>query len=82
MILVNIYCVETGEAYDFKVDEMVPIVKVTEDVVSMIAEKEHLYNSKNMEEFLLYQTDEHVIFSPVTTLAENGVTSGSKLVLV
>lgn len=82
MILVNVFCVETSQAYDFKVDETVPIEKVTEDMISMIAEKEHLSNSKNMEEFLLYQMEEQVIFSPMTTLAENGVTSGSKLVLV
>lgn len=82
MILINVAFAETDQEYDFKVDEQIPIEQVVEEMVTMIAEKEHYKVSKEPGLFLLCNPKTANIFSPMTTLSMNGVTSGMTLMLV
>jgi hypothetical protein len=82
MILVNIRCIETNCCYDFKLAENLRINQVTDEIVSMIAQKEHLTFNENNGFFLLCKEDKRQILSPLTTLSENVVCSGDTLLLV
>lgn len=82
MILINVAFAETDQEYDFKVDEQAPIEQVVEEMVTMIAEKEHYKVSKEQGLFLLCNPKTASIFSPMTTLTMNGVTSGMTLMLL
>lgn len=82
MILINVNFAEMDQMYDFKVDEQVSVAQVVEEMVTMIAEKEHYELSKNPGLFLLCNPETEQIFLPMTNLMMNGVTSGITLMLV
>lgn len=82
MILINVIFAETDQEYDFKVDEQASVEQVTEEMVAVIAEQEHDTVGKDPGLFLLCDPETSQIFSPMTTLAMNGVMSGMTLLLV
>lgn len=82
MILINVIFAETNQEYDFKVDEQASVEQIAKEMVIMIAEKEHDVLKKDPGLFLLCDLETSQIFSPMTSLLMNGVTSGKTLMLV
>lgn len=81
MILINIYFAETDHYYDFKVDEDSTVAKVIDEAVILISQSERIPLGKKST-FLLCDKKSHSILSAFTTMAQNGVVSGSELLLI
>lgn len=82
MILVELYFQELNQQYDVHLDETLPIGSLLDSLVELISQKEHLPMSKEAGMFLLCDTDTKRILHPETTLAENGIRSGQRLLLL
>ena len=82
MILLELYFQELNREYDVQLDESVPVEGLIDDLVELIAQKEHLTLGKNPGMFLLYDYATQRILHPKTTLSENGIQSGQRLVLL
>jgi len=82
MILVEVYFKELNQQYDVHLDETLPIESLVESLVELIAQKEHLTVAKTPGLFMLCDLEKQQIMHPGTTLAENGITSGQRLLLL
>ncbi len=82
MILVDIYVPSVEQRYDFNLDEHAPITSLMEELTGMICQKEHCLLQGNKEELLLCRYEGSTILNKNMTLAECGVTNGTKLLLV
>lgn len=82
MIIVNVRFAEMNKSYDFKVDETQPIYVVTDEMVEMIAEKEHLTLARKKGTFLLCDQKQMKVLDANTTLADNQIMYGDDLFLV
>lgn len=82
MIIINVHYMALNQNYDFRVDEDTPIRIITEEMVSMISQREHMQFEGNSELLLLSNLNTRIIFSPLSSLSENGVRSGDTLILV
>ena len=82
MIIISVKFAETNASYDFKVDETENLKQLIEEIVGMIAEKEHLKLEKNSGLFLLCDQHTGRVFNSSQTLAEYQVGDGDSLLLV
>lgn len=82
MILINIFCVETGRAYDFRAEENVPVRQIIEDIVTMIALKEHVALDQTPGLYMLCTAVGGKVLEPSMTFAESQISSGTDLILV
>lgn len=82
MITISVDYAALGRRYDFNADENAPIRQLTEDMVSSIAQLEHLEQAEAGGLFLLCNPETRQIYAPATTLLENGIQSGAELLLV
>ncbi len=82
MILVDIYIPSLGETHDFNLDENVKIISIVQEVSEMLAVKYKTSINKKPEEFMLCSVEDERMLNSNTTLAENGVTNGSKLLML
>ena len=82
MILLELYFQELNREYDVQLDESLPVGGLIDDLVELIAQKEHLTLDKNPGLFLMYDKANRRILHPHTTLSENGIQSGQQLVLL
>lgn len=82
MIIVNVVFGEMNKEYDFKVDETEPISLLVDEMVGMIAEKEHLNLSKHSGLFLLCDQQKRKVFDSDSTLAQQQVAYGDTLFLI
>lgn len=82
MILVELYFQELNQEYDVHLDISLPIGSLIENLMELIAQKEHLTLSKDPGLFLLCDPDTGRILHPQTTLSENQIRSGQRLLLL
>lgn len=82
MILVELYFQELNQEYDVNLDETLPVSSVIDSLVELIAQKEHMTLAKVPGLFLLCNAEKQRILHPQTTLAENGIRSGHRLLLL
>lgn len=82
MILVELFFQELNQRYDVDLDISLPIGGLIENLVELIAQKEHLTLSKTPGTFLLCEPESGRILHPQTTLAENGIQAGMRLLLL
>lgn len=82
MILVELFFQELNQQYDVHLDETLPIGSLLDSLVELISQKEHLPVSRESGMFLLCDPDAKRIMHPETTLAENGIRSGQRLLLL
>lgn len=82
MIIVNVVFGEMNKEYDFKIDETEQIRLLVDEMVGMIAEKEHMNLSKHSGLFLLCDQKRQRVFPPGSTLAEQQVQYGDTLFLI
>ena len=82
MILVDVTVPSVDKSYDFNLDENAQIALVIEEMVGMICQKEQCAIVGDKENLLLCRYDGQVILNKNTSLQENDVNNGCKLLLV
>lgn len=82
MILVELFYQGLNQEYDVHIDETLPVGNLIESLAELIAQKEHLPLAKEPGLFLLCDFHSGRILHPKTTLAENGIGSGHRLLLL
>ena len=82
MILMELYFQELNQQYDVQLDETLPVSGLIEVLLELIAQKEHLVLSKNPGLFLICDPETKRILHPQTTLAENRIRAGQRLILL
>ncbi|MBO5030826.1 MAG: glutamyl-tRNA amidotransferase [Lachnospiraceae bacterium] len=82
MILVDVFVPAADNVYDFRLDEDVKIGLLIEEIGEMICQKEHCRMEGRMDKLLLCSMDNRNILSRDTTLAESGIKTGGKLMLL
>lgn len=82
MILVDIYIPSLGETHDFNLDENAKIISIVQEVSEMLAVRYKTSINKNPEEFVLCSVEGERMLNGNTTLAENGITNGCKLLML
>ena len=81
-MLLAVFFAETNQSYDFKLDGNVPVSQLLEEMVGMIAQRDHLALKREPGPFLLCSKKQGRILDKSCTLIENGVASGDELMLV
>ena len=81
-MLLEVFFAETNQSYDFKLDGGVPIEQLVEEMVGMIAQRDHLALKRDPGLFLLCSKKQGRIFEKSSTLLDNGVVSGDELMLI
>lgn len=82
MILVDIYVASLGESFDFRVDDTAKLTSVIGEISEMLCVKYKTALNKRLEDFMLCSVDDERILDSNTTLWENNIVNGSKLLLV
>ncbi|MBQ6787679.1 MAG: hypothetical protein IJO85_08155 [Lachnospiraceae bacterium] len=82
MILVDVFVPSVDNVFDFQLDEDVKIGMLVEEIGEMICQKEHSHLDGKMEKLLLCSLDNRQILPKNVTLAECGVKTGGKLMLL
>lgn len=82
MILVDVFVPSVDNVYDFQLDEDVKIGLLVEEIGEMICQKEHCRLEGRIEKLLLCSMDNRTILPKETTLAECGIKTGGKLMLL
>lgn len=82
MILVDIYIPSLGETYDFRVDETARVVSVVQEISEMLTIRYKSKLNKSPEEFMLCSIDNGQILYNDSTLWENNIKNGGRLLMV
>lgn len=82
MINVELVVPCVDRQYDFNLNEDIPVSTVTEEIVSLICQKEKCELINGSDSFLLFDSAGSKILSLGLTLYENGVKTGDRLLLV
>jgi len=81
MITVEISAAASDRIYEFHLDENMPLRTLTEEIGSMVCQKEQA-TPEGCDELLLCDVRKGCILSPATSLSDNGVQTGYRLLLV
>ena len=82
MIQITVHFSETNRSYDFRADSSAPVGQLVEDMVSTIAQADHLTLSREPGLFMLCRRKTGEIFGRETTLRQNNVHSGDEIMLI
>ena len=82
MIIVNVDVIMLGQTLDFQMDENIPLYEVQEDMVDIICRKSSCELIGDEQRMLLWDAERKVLLDRNKTGAENGLLSGSHLILV
>lgn len=82
MILVDVFVPSLNNNYEFQLDENVRIELVIEEITEMICQKEHCSITGNKNELFLCRCQGESVLSRNSTLAQNQITDGGRLILV
>lgn len=82
MILVDVYVPSLDEVYDFRLDDTAKVISIIHEVSDMLSVKYKCSFNKKRDEFMLCSMDDGRILYHETTLWENNIKNGSRLMLV
>lgn len=82
MILVDVYAPSIDQTYEFKLDEDVPVSVITDEISSVICQKERCELQGDKALLRLFSSKSRRALTPVFSLYENGVKSGDCLIIV
>lgn len=82
MIIVNIKVPALEKEHNFSVDENAPVSEVIEEVVELIAQKEGVQFSGNMNEVVLCSQEPGFQCARESSLNDYGIYGGAELILV
>ncbi len=80
MIMVDVKVPETGQVYDFELDEEKKVETLLREIVQLIADRENLSIQEDCL-LVLYAFQNEEILNSNQTLKEQGVRSGDRLIL-
>lgn len=81
MIFTEVYVPALDKKYDFKLNEDVAVSVIIEEITSLICQKEHCELNGYISELLLFRDSDSKVLSLSTTLYENDIKTGNKLIL-
>lgn len=82
MITVEIEVPMMGKQYDFRIDEDVPLCGVKTEITEMICQKEQCTVLGNVERLLMWNAQNHMQLMQDRSAQENGLRTGSRILLV
>lgn len=82
MILVDVFVPSLSNHYEFQLDEAVKIELLIDEIAEMICQKEHCNLAGKKSELCLCKYQGESIMKKQTTLSQNQVIDGSRLILV
>lgn len=82
MILVEVYIPVLDEKDDFELDENVPVLQVTAELVEMLCKKTKSKLPDRLDTILLCSMEAKEILDSRRTLYENGIRDGQTLMIV
>lgn len=82
MIIVNIDVPILGQTLDFQMDENIPIYEVQEEIVDIICRKNSCELIGEEQRLLLWDAERSILLRREKSGSENGLRSGSHLILV
>ena len=82
MVLVDTYVPALDKAYDFNLDEKVPVRVIIEEMTEMIGQKEHAVITGDVSSMMLCDAGRELALSREQTLAQSGIHNGSSLILI
>ncbi len=82
MIMVDVYVASLDESFDFRVDDTVKIIDVVREISEMLCSKYKTELNKKIEDFMLCSYVDKKMLDINTTLWENSIRNGSRLLLV
>jgi len=86
MILVDIYAPAIDSSFDFNLDENVQISMLLDEIGEMIARATQNGNDNESEaevgNLMLWDADRRCILNSFLSLSENGITNGTRLLVV
>lgn len=82
MIMVDVYVASLDESFDFRVDDTVKIIDVVREISEMLCSKYKTELNKKIEDFMLCSSVDKKMLDINTTLWENDIQNGSRLLLV
>ena len=82
MIIVNVDVPILGQTLDFQMDENIPIYEVQEEIVDIICRKNSCELLGEEQRLLLWDAERSILLQREKSGSENGLRSGSHLILV
>ena len=82
MIIVNVDVPILGQTLDFQMDENIPIYEVQEEIVDIICRKNSCELIGEEQRLLLCYAERIILLQREKSGSENGLRSGSHLILV
>ncbi|GAA0793291.1 hypothetical protein GCM10008910_08010 [Faecalicatena orotica] len=82
MIIIEIEVPMMGKLYDFQIDENVPLSEVMDEAAEMICQKEQCPVQGDIRRMLMWNAQNRVQLAKERTAAENGLWTGSRILLV
>ena len=82
MIIVNVDVPILGQTLDFQMDENIPIYEVQEEIVDIICRKNSCELIAEEQRLLLWDAERSILLQREKSGSENGLRSGSHLILV
>lgn len=82
MILVEIYVPSVDRIYEFKLNEDIAVSVITDELCSVICQKEQCGVKGDKSDMLLFHKESKRILLPARSLFENNIRSGDRLVLI
>lgn len=82
MILVDLEFPVLGQIYQFRLDECMTVNLVIDEVLNIIAQKEHFDYSENKEKWMLCSKTDRKILNRTMSLKEQGIQTADSLILV
>lgn len=82
MIIVDIFVPALDKVYDFSVDENSPAGLIVDEITEMLCQGEQYESMTGSDRMLLFSAEHKIAVRPDRTLSENGIKTGSRLILV
>jgi hypothetical protein len=82
MIIVNIDVPILGQTLDFQMDENIPMYEVQEEIVDIICRKNSCELIGEEQRLLMWDAERNILLQRDKSGSENGLKSGSHLILV
>lgn len=82
MILVEVSVPALGRRYDFELEETTPVSILVREMTEVICQREHCHYAAGRQGLNLYVQEQQRRLAPESTLEQDGIQSGQRLLLL
>lgn len=82
MIMVDVYFPAVDSEYSFRLDENVKILSLLQEMQEMMCKKYKSEMNNKQDQFMLCTLEGNRVLANNTTLSQNGIMNGDRLMLV